>query len=559
MTTRSLVRLLAAYLVGLVVVCVVVRSVVGLHIDPQRRGEVIASVWAKGALVARSVVAAPGDRDATLDAAMAATPGATLVHEQVVAEGPIATRPELAFAMSLVAGKDGVKATRAGATAYVTPDDLLSRQGYDKGHTLTDLSLSIGADVPLVLALLAERLQTTVPEIVSSATIHRIRVERTIAGAPPASQPTAASLTVADVRAAALDAGRYLARGVRADGHFRYFVDAPTNRTLSGYDWPRHAGATYFLAQVSAMIDDPILSSATLRAARLLSSSALTTCGDTTCIGTDDVVEIGSSALAAIALSEVVRTGLATEYRKTVGDLARFLRTQQRADGEFMHQYDRVSHRPVDVQFLYFSGEATLALARASAITGDPADLAAASRGLAHLVGPAWHFFGSRYYFGEEHWTCQALDDLWEAAPDPKALDFCIRWHEQNRLMQFREGDAPFDVEGSYGVSAIVTPRLTPAGSRSEAAVATLSAARKAGLPQAQLDALDGQLRRSLALVVRQQFRPGPAHLFADPDAVYGAIPGSSVDWQIRIDYPQHAGSAMVRWIFLQGPAGTRK
>ncbi len=548
MTTRALVRLLAAYVVGLVVVCVVVRAVVSLRVDTQRRGEVVASVWAKGELVARSVVAAPGDHDATLDAAMAATPGATLVHEQVVADGPISTRSELVFALSLVAGKDGVKATRAGVTAYVTPDDLLARQGYDKGRTLPDLSLSIGADVPLVLALLADRLQTSVPEIMSSATIRRIRVERTIAGAPSKPLPTATTLTRDDVRNAALDAGRYLARGVRSDGRFRYFVDAPTNRTLAGYDWPRHAGATYFLAQASAMVDDPLLSSATLRAAGLL-RSVIVACGDTPCVGSEEVVEIGSSALATIALAEVARTGLAVEYRRTVADLARFLRAQQRPDGEFMHQYDRTKSSPIDIQFLYFSGEATLALARAAMITGDPADTAAAAKGLAHLVGPAWHFFGSRYYFGEEHWTCQALDDLWERAPDPKALDFCIRWHAQNRLMQFREGDAPFDAEGAFGVTPIITPRLTPAGSRSEAAVATLSAARKAGLPQAELDALDAQLRRSLALVVRQQFRPGPAHLFADPAAVHGAIPGSSVDWQIRIDYPQHAGSAMVRWL----------
>jgi hypothetical protein len=35
--------------------------------------------------------------------------------------------------------------------------------------------------------------------------------------------------------------------------------------------------------------------------------------------------------------------------------------------------------------------------------------------------------------------------------------------------------------------------------------------------------------------------------LFADPAAVYGALPGSAVDWQLRIDFAQHAGSAMLR------------
>ena len=26
-------------------------------------------------------------------------------------------------------------------------------------------------------------------------------------------------------------------------------------------------------------------------------------------------------------------------------------------------------------------------------------------------------------------------------------------------------------------------------------------------------------------------------------------MPGSEVDWQLRIDYAQHAGSALVRWL----------
>jgi len=548
---RGLARLLGAYVVALVALCAIVRGCVSLRIDPERRGETIASVWSKGELVARAVVAAPGDRDAALDAALAQT-GGTLVYERVVADGPVLAWPEIALSMSLVAGKDGVRATYEGKTAYVTPDDLLARQGYDKGHSLSELSLGIGADVPLVYALLAERLGTTVPKL-ASATLRRIRVERVLPSSPPKTGPSAESLGADDVRAAAIAAARFLARGVNAEGRYRYTIDAPTNRTLSGYDWPRHSGATYFLAQATRMIDDPVVASGVLRASSLLANGALSQCGDAACVGTEDVVDLGSSALATIALVEVFRTGTAAQYARTVAALARFLRNQQRPDGEFMHQYDRAKQKPIDVQFLYYSGEATLALARAATITGDPADLAAATKGLAHLVGPAWHFFGDRYYFGEEHWTCQAVADLWDAAPDKAALDFCVRWARMNRLMQFRAGDAPFDVEGSFGVTPLVTPRLTPVASRCEAAVATLDAARKAGLPQSELDAVDMQLRRSLALVIRNQFRPGPTHLFADPEAVEGGIPGSHVDWQLRIDFAQHAGSAMVRWLEVTG------
>jgi len=220
-----------------------------------------------------------------------------------------------------------------------------------------------------------------------------------------------------------------------------------------------------------------------------------------------------------------------------------------------MHQYDRAAQHPIDVQFLYYSGEATLALARAYSISKDPVQLDAARRGLAHLVGPAWSFFGDRYYFGEEHWTCQAMADLWESAPDPKALDFCERWHAYGRKMTLGTNDSPFDADGAFSVGPLVTPRVTPVASRSEAAVATLDAALRAKAPKEQaeqIDALEVQLRRSLAFVLRNQLRPGLTYLFADPAAVYGAVPGSPVDWQLRIDYAQHAGSAMIRWLEVE-------
>src|SRR5258706_172518 len=166
------------------------------------------------------------------------------------------------------AGGDGVKATLGGKTVYVTPDDLLARQAYDHGATLPSLTLSIGADVPMIEAILAEQFATTVPEVRARATIRRVQMERTMVTAPPSASArtnaviTPDAVTPAIVREASLDAARFLARGVTEDGHFRYIVDAPTNRTLGGYDWPRHSGATYFLAQAYGLGHDPELRAA---------------------------------------------------------------------------------------------------------------------------------------------------------------------------------------------------------------------------------------------------------------------------------------------------------
>jgi hypothetical protein len=58
-------------------------------------------------------------------------------------------------------------------------------------------------------------------------------------------------------------------------------------------------------------------------------------------------------------------------------------------------------------------------------------------------------------------------------------------------------------------------------------------------------------MRRSLSLLARHQLHKEQCYLCADPAAVDGAMPGSEVDWQLRIDYAQHTGSAMIRWLEL--------
>jgi hypothetical protein len=547
-------RALAAWALGCAVLCAVVHRAFSLREDRAHPRAVIVSLWEKGELFGRAVMARVGDSDTGIQASRVAHPAGTLVYETVIAEGPVIAWADAALALSFVGGRDGVSATFEGRTEYITPDDLLVRQAYDKQMALPSIGLSAGLDLPVMWAILSERFSVSVHDLVERARIRRIRVVRSIQGEPLERAVTADALTDQDARQAAIAAGRFLARGVDDDGRFRYLIDAPTNRTLAGYDLPRHAGATYYLAQVAGQSGDRQLGMAALRAAGWMREHAMVACGTARCIGSDRVVDVGSTALAVLAFVEIARTKLDPAFATLVTGLTEFLRAQQRANGDFMHEYNRDTQRPIDVQLVYYTGEASLALSRAHGLLGDPRDLEAASRALAYLVGPGWTFFGSRYYYGEEHWTCQAMDDLWDQAPNLEALDFCLRWHAFGRRLQYAANDTPYDAEGAYGFGPLVAPHLTPAASRSEAAVATLEAARKAGVAARVLAPLEMQIRKSLAMLIRHQFRPGPRHLLANPTAVNGAIPGSEVDWQLRIDFAQHAGSALLRWQGL-GPS----
>jgi hypothetical protein len=548
MSPRALRRLFAAYAFAVSALFVLVRSYFALR--PLERVVTVESWWEKGQRVGRLV----HDRE-RLDYKPPIT--AFSVDERAIAEAPL---PRALFTLGLVPGRDGVRAELNGKVAYATVDDLLSGGAYDRAHLHAEASFGWGTRRDVVFGVLARELGSTPREVEARATLRRVRFERAAARPPivgidlPAmprpEHLTEANLTREIVTDALAEAATHLARNVGLDGRFRYSIDAATNATLEGYNWPRHAGATFFLAQAAVRLDNAFVRASALRAATHLRDYVLRACGVERCIAPEDsYAEIGSSALALIAFTEIVRNHLDHSFMDAIRALASFLRSQQRPDGEMQHLFDREKGVPIDVQYLYFTGEAALALARAHRITDDPRDLDASRRALARLSGGGWSFFGSRYYFSEEHWTCQAVAELWDRAPDSKALEFCARWHEVQRRLQQGASDSPFDGAGAFNFGPLATPRTTPASSRGAAAGALASGMQRTKDPR--LSIVDHELGRALAFVLRQQFHPGPTHLFADPVAVRGALPGSPVDWQLRIDYTQHAGSMMDRWLEL--------
>jgi hypothetical protein len=338
---------------------------------------------------------------------------------------------------------------------------------------------------------------------------------------------------------------------MKGDGRYTYVYDGRTGRDRGDpYNVPRHAGTAYFLSLVGRLDAMPEARAGARRGLLWLRSQAQR-CGgaERWCIvGEDGRVELGSSALATIATADYLEGGDDAELRPMLAGLTAFLRAQQRPDGEFMHEYDLQAQRPVDVQYLYYSGEAAFALVLAHQAGRDPRNLEAARRVMTHLTGAGWNFFGSRYYYGEEHWTCIAAGAARAATNTDAALDFCTRWAGYNRALQYQAGETPWASAGAYGVGPVVLPRLTPIASRTEAFVSTYELAQQHG---ARDPALRRQIELGLGALLRYRWAPGPTYLLADPLGARGGIPGSPADLTIRNDFVQHAGCAMIRWAEL--------
>jgi hypothetical protein len=218
----------------------------------------------------------------------------------------------------------------------------------------------------------------------------------------------------------------------------------------------------------------------------------------------------------------------------------------QRPDGSFRHRYDIPKAQADDkTQLLYFSGEATLALARMFAVTQDERYVRASERGIDWLV--AWYdFFAGGYIYGEEHWTCISAEAIWPTVKKQSYLDFCNGYSRFLRDQQAGEGDFPSqqDLVGTYNVTPFVMPSNTPAGSRTEAMISTYKLGKNHGRPDKRILK---QILMAAHYLLAQQIRPESDYAVAAKAVGLGAIPGNPVDASVRIDFVQHACSALIR------------
>jgi hypothetical protein len=457
-------------------------------------------------------------------------------------EGPLLRVPGLSL-FSLVPLRDGLIARAGDRSAYLTPDDLVEREVADHAVRPPVPDLTFGTELGPLLDELSQSLGG------------KVAVSRVVL-----TPLTAASSELPITREAALDAAsqhaQFILRHQSPDGRYAYVYDAHHDRVRAsaGYSLTRHSGTTFFLAQAARLLHMPEAREGALRALDFLQREALTSCGapDRLCAIWGNEVELGASALAALASAELLRSGDEARVRELLRGLLGFLRAQQRADGELMHDYDRHTNKPIDVQHMYYSGEAALALWAGYEILGDPRDESAARRLMTHLTGAGWSFFGARYFYGEEHWTCQAVA---RAAPHmdvSNALEFCLRWGGFQRRLQYGPGQTPWPVTGALGVGPVLLPRVTLAASRVEALAPIYGLQRSRG----QLDEpLAQMLERSVGLLLRSRWDSRETHLFARPVAAIGGMPNTPAELTSRADMVQHAGSALLAWAELHTPA----
>ena len=557
-------------------------------------GPVVATVWLKGRAIARIDGEGAG-LAAAVDAAAAELRGsptlrglaqpdrdeARLQVDVVTGIAPLGgdqwlfdalAVPGIGEMLAINSGVEGIGVRLDGKTWILLPHELVTAKVLTTKRPSADLQdFAMGADLARMGQILAQRAGKA--GVLDPTTMFRFRtdtfVERPQAAraTPPISLyrgvPQPPPISAGLLRERALEGGRFLAAHLAPNGRYIYEHDlatgAQTDPRSAAYSMPRHAGTTYFLAELYRITKEPWLREPIERAfAHLAELMANGRCAGRLPDGTEidcvmdrseRVAQLGSTALAVVALAEYQRATGDPRYLPVARKLAAWISWMQRPDGSFRHIYNPATRQPDEkTQLLYYSGEAALALARMHVITGDPAYARAAEKALDWLVG--WYdFFLGGFFFGEEHWTCIAAEALYPAAQPGRYVDFCHGYGAFLRQQQAAAGEHPDedDLAGAYAFTPFLLPYNTPAGSRTEAMISAYLLGRHHGRPDA---AVRGQIRGALAYVVGQQITPDSD--FAAIGPALGGMPGSPIDRNVRIDFVQHTCSAFIRaseWI----------
>jgi hypothetical protein len=347
-------------------------------------------------------------------------------------------------------------------------------------------------------------------------------------------------------------------------GQFRYiYYPLVDNYRVTGYSLPRHAGTTYALALLAGMLEgSPYVDAQQIQSFRRGAVLAIEYLADRvgrgkckgpdfTCVSLGPVTDLGSTALPVVAVMEYTRQTGDRRFLPLGRKMANFLvymlePDPQKPAGEFCHIYDvRRKQRRCKTRLLYYSGEAALALGMAYNVTKDPVYLKAAEKALDYQTIDYLAPLTMKFLYGEDHWTTMACDEIWPHLKKDAYASFAYGFAKFQQAQQFVSGETPFDdYVGGYGITPFFPPHLTPAGSRTEAAISAYRLSQKRKEPRTSIK---NQCLRAYRYIVTHQVRPANSYMFVNPAVARGAIRKSPVKFDVRIDYVQHTMAAMVR------------
>ncbi len=333
-------------------------------------------------------------------------------------------------------------------------------------------------------------------------------------------------LTADSAREAALNGGRHLVHNLQEDGRFTYVVQGITGRRLGGYNYPRHCGATWFLARLYSRTQDASIREGALRAVAHAKSVTRFTSDGRAYVHDpgrkDGKAWVGTTALALLGLVELdVEPALQLAY-------GNFIASSVDEDGRIRGNFSIAEEEfPAQDEVTYAQGQGLLALASAHG-AGLPVK-PALERAARYADEDYWPQPAARLVNLDDHWMCLASVATQRVLGWAAGKEVCTSY----LLGIVRRAPTP---------GATMQPAAGPAGGLAEAVIA-----------RAELDRLEGHegafRNRALdyaTLLLNNQYQPTDAAFLHDSEALVGGFRDLPWSLDVRVDAVQHIGCALM-------------
>lgn len=385
-----------------------------------------------------------------------------------------------------------------------------------------------------------------------------------------------------DLPTAIDEAGAYLTRVNGDNGRFVYRMSAEGKPVApKKYNIVRHAGAIYALADYQvqgASTDGRAKAAATAERAtgELISHYVRPLKSDESLLAvwSEPKEEGGKNMQAKLGGAGLSIIGIMGRYRaldggapgspkelETAQGLARFVQFMQKPNGDYTSKYTDEEGKATDFESLYYPGEATLGLTMLYEADHDPKWLETAMKGVGQLVISRRTV--ARNKLPADHWLMIAIDRLapfFDKVKEPsitkdEMIDHAVTLGQIMIEGQTRVATERPQFDGCFTKDG----RTTPSATRLEG----LLALEHALMGDTQRAAIRKEIRasivRGIQFLRRSQVTTGPTK---------GAIPAAMVPGEdggaeeevageeeksneIRIDFVQHAMSAMMRYTVM--------
>ncbi|MCB9743430.1 MAG: hypothetical protein H6741_25000 [Alphaproteobacteria bacterium] len=418
----------------------------------------------------------------------------------------------------------GVAIARPGDDIFRGPKGLVGTMAVWRGNAIATRQVVDGLFLPTVK--LSKVDDSTGP------IQRRVRSEGWMAsarGAVPLKATWSAppELTPEAVLAAAHAGALHIAANMQDDDEYAYIVQGPSGSYGRGYNFPRHAGGSWYLARAAKRTGDPAVREALLRGLDYMKKHTHYTEDGRAFIldptRRDGKVWVGTTGLGLLAFIEA---GVDPELQAAY---AAFIASSVDARGSVRGDMDQETGEwPEQDEVTYAQGQGLLALA-SSQRAGLPGVSEALTRAAAYVDGDYWPLPAANFKTLDEHWMCLAAAAVGDATGTPSGADVCRAYLAEVAINQPVAGQ-PY------------RPPAGPAAGLAEAVVALAEIERRQGV-KGDIHARALEYGR---LLMDNLYQPSDAPLVGRPDRLIGGFRDRPWSLDVRVDAVQHIGCALM-------------